>query len=95
MRKFEVGEIAVALSTSGRPPVECEVVRLPELMPIGRELGIIEEISEAYLVKVPGDPSPHADGLWAVSEYHLRKLRPGNEASTWDACVWKPAGVVA
>lgn len=94
MHKFEVGEICEVFTGESSVWVEAEIVT----QPMGCKWKHCAQTVRAdlYLIDTPdlrNEDTP--SGYWTAQENDLRKLRPGNEASTWEACVWKPAGVEA
>ena len=98
MHKFEVGEICEVAVDSDNYLCKLRIGDEVEVCRIGPF-----RVGEMASDEAGRNDTPNAQyeirectgECWFCNEPELRKLRPGNEASSWDECVWKPEGVTA
>lgn len=84
MPKFQIGEIALAVS-SVHGIRECEILSSPY-----KSRGKLR-----YLIHIPTIWSPAPDGNWQVAEHQLRKLPPKDDPASWEDLkdIWQPEGI--
>ncbi len=74
--KFSVGEIAIIVSAPANPGavgMECEIIRLPDLLSSGE-----------YGIHVPNYKEPPGK-MWTIPERYLRKKQPPKEElGSWE-----------